>query len=433
MVVVLYKLDKTPPDQQLVIDTMLEKHLTPTTSRFNHAFQANDIPQALAAITLEDGQNSDWITDTSASAHITGDPGILENVIPYTGTDKVMVGDGNLLHISHIGNARIKAGSKPIILKNVLLVPNMKKNLISISQLTDDLSCLVEFSSKGFLIKDLKTRKILALGTTQGGLYILNDCHEALFSTRFRTTSEAVWHKRLGHPQPLVVRFLNNKGLITGEITSINDWGASLPSPPSPSIPKDQVPFHSSNVGDLPTQGHSETLHNEHLEPLVADQSVSTTSEPFAALPNDQLPSETSSPLLQHADPLVEESHDISTTSECSPVVETTNLSPSSALVAPPTLPQNMELNTHSMLTRGKSRAGFTSLIASTNVIPSEPKNYPPGTVKATVKVTVAMSVATNKWNIVRPFPCHHLLSECPTLRVLPLDLVERHSTSIGT
>ena len=191
-------------------------------NRFNHAFQANDIPQALAAITLEDGQNSDWITDTGASTHITGDPGILENVIPYTGTDKVMVGDGNLLHISHIGNARIKAGSKPIILKNVLLVPNMKKNLISISQLTDDLSCLVEFSSKGFLIKDLKTRKILALGTKQGGLYILNDCHEALFSTRFKTTSETVWHKRLGHPQPLVVRFLNNKGLIT-----VDGWNQS--------------------------------------------------------------------------------------------------------------------------------------------------------------------------------------------------------------
>ncbi|GMY34435.1 hypothetical protein FCV25MIE_29677, partial [Fagus crenata] len=164
-------------------------------------------------------------------------------------------------------------------------------------------------------------------------------------------------------------------GDFQGEITSINDWGASLPSPPSSSIPKDQVPFHSSNVGDLPTQGHSEKLHNEHLEPLVADQSVNTTSEPFAALPNDQLPPETSSSLLQHVDAFVEESHDISTTSECSPAVETTNLSPSSALVAPPTLPQNMELNTYSILTCGKSRANFTSLFASTNVIPSEPKN----------------------------------------------------------
>lgn len=58
----------------------------------------------------------------------------------------------------------------PVVLKNVLLVSNMKKNLISISQLTDDLSCLVEFSSKGFLIKDLNTSKILALKTKKGGL-----------------------------------------------------------------------------------------------------------------------------------------------------------------------------------------------------------------------------------------------------------------------
>ena len=29
--------------------------------------------------------------------YITGDPGKLDNVVPYTGIDKVMIGDGNTL------------------------------------------------------------------------------------------------------------------------------------------------------------------------------------------------------------------------------------------------------------------------------------------------------------------------------------------------
>lgn len=129
-------------------------------------------------MTFEDGQNLDWITDTGVTAYITGDSSKLDNVVPYTGTDKFMIGDRNTLPISHIGNAHINTGSKPIVLKNILLVPNMKKKLISISQLTDDLSCLVELSSTRFLIKDLKTSKILALKTKKGGSYVLNNGHK---------------------------------------------------------------------------------------------------------------------------------------------------------------------------------------------------------------------------------------------------------------
>lgn len=108
MVVVLYKQGKTLLDPQLVMDTMLVKNRKNITFRpslkkaitlrpsnihklnyalsvryvenlvmvplnvgtFNHAFQVNDIPQALADMTFEDGQSLDGITDTSATAHI---------------------------------------------------------------------------------------------------------------------------------------------------------------------------------------------------------------------------------------------------------------------------------------------------------------------------------------------------------------------------
>jgi hypothetical protein len=37
-------------------------------------------------------------------------------------------------------------------------VPNLKKNLLSVSQLTNDNDCIFEFNSNGFVIKDQKQR-----------------------------------------------------------------------------------------------------------------------------------------------------------------------------------------------------------------------------------------------------------------------------------
>ncbi|KAG7960165.1 hypothetical protein I3843_10G109400, partial [Carya illinoinensis] len=44
--------------------------------RFNHSLQPDDIPQALAAMTLNDPSNdAEWTVDTGAFAHMTGNSG----------------------------------------------------------------------------------------------------------------------------------------------------------------------------------------------------------------------------------------------------------------------------------------------------------------------------------------------------------------------
>lgn len=80
--------------------------------------------------------------DTGASAHITNDPGNLTNLVPYAGSDKIMVGDGSCLNISHIGDC---VKYRNIKLNDVLVVPKMKKNLVSVSQLAKDNACTCEF------------------------------------------------------------------------------------------------------------------------------------------------------------------------------------------------------------------------------------------------------------------------------------------------
>ncbi|KAK2970476.1 hypothetical protein RJ640_028565 [Escallonia rubra] len=113
--------------------------------RFNHSFQATDIPKALAAMHVTDSQDFEWFSDTGATAHITEDPGKLSNLVRYQGSDSVMVGNGNKLHISHIGDEKIKSGHSVIPLKDVLVVPHIQKSLLSVSQLTNDYPCSFEF------------------------------------------------------------------------------------------------------------------------------------------------------------------------------------------------------------------------------------------------------------------------------------------------
>jgi len=45
-------------------------------------------------------------------------------------------------------------------LNNVLVAPNIIKNLISVRQLTTDKNCFVEFDPFGLSVKDLHSRKV---------------------------------------------------------------------------------------------------------------------------------------------------------------------------------------------------------------------------------------------------------------------------------
>ena len=105
-----------------------------------------------------------WFPDTRASDHITGNPGNLHSLTPY-GFDGVMVGSGNTLPLTHIGENTLGTGSSSIHLKDVLLVPDIKKDLLSVSKLTTDYPLIFEFDGHHFVIKDKTTNKTIAKGS----------------------------------------------------------------------------------------------------------------------------------------------------------------------------------------------------------------------------------------------------------------------------
>ena len=88
--------------------------------------------------------------DSGASSHMASDHGILSSSQPSS-AHTVTVGNGASLPISHISTDTLPSLSKPLYLNNVLVVPHIIKNLLSVRKLTTDNFVSIEFDPWGFL------------------------------------------------------------------------------------------------------------------------------------------------------------------------------------------------------------------------------------------------------------------------------------------
>ena len=93
-------------------------------------------------------------------------------------------------------------------MKNLLHVPDITKNLLSVSQFTVDNKVLLEFHPDSCFVKDLSTQKTLLRGQLKDGMYVFplikrsfTTSLQALLGER---ASSSVWHERLGHPSTRV-------------------------------------------------------------------------------------------------------------------------------------------------------------------------------------------------------------------------------------
>ncbi|GAA0168742.1 hypothetical protein LIER_23391 [Lithospermum erythrorhizon] len=98
--------------------------------RFDHGITSPLLHKSFTAMNLEESSSAIWYPDSGASAHMTGNSNLLHSLIPYTGNSRVMVGNSSLLSVTHTGSFSIPNTS--ITLSNVLVVPELTQNLISI-------------------------------------------------------------------------------------------------------------------------------------------------------------------------------------------------------------------------------------------------------------------------------------------------------------
>jgi hypothetical protein len=101
----------------------------PGASTSTPSFQQSALINAMQDMSMHGA----WVADSGASAHMTGQQGNLLQPRPVCSYAPVMFGNGDSLPITHIGNSHILCSSRSLPLNDVLVVPNLVKDLLSVS------------------------------------------------------------------------------------------------------------------------------------------------------------------------------------------------------------------------------------------------------------------------------------------------------------
>ncbi|GMI67117.1 hypothetical protein HRI_000381000 [Hibiscus trionum] len=120
---------------------------------------------AQGVLTVDDR----WFPDSGATHHVTRSAAGAKQT--YAGNGKVFLGDGSTLSISHIGNCYITTADKSLLLDQLLHVPKITRNLLSVSRFTADNNVYFEFHADSCCVKDEVTGATLLCGSLVDGLY----------------------------------------------------------------------------------------------------------------------------------------------------------------------------------------------------------------------------------------------------------------------
>ncbi|KAL5736516.1 hypothetical protein ACOSQ2_031304 [Xanthoceras sorbifolium] len=183
-----------------------------------HLFQISK--QTAYYASPESVNDQAWYVDSGATNHVTADLNNLSLKQEYRGNDKLVIGDGNHLHISNIGHSTIQTHTTPyhqLHLKNILHVPSITKNLLSISKLTKDNNAFAEFHDNGCMCKSPKSNKHNVNNVHVSVQNICNNestrlcSQEATAMPKYNVllaakTNALIWHAKLGHPASLILQ-----------------------------------------------------------------------------------------------------------------------------------------------------------------------------------------------------------------------------------
>jgi hypothetical protein len=141
-----------------------------------------------------------WLIDSGASKHMTCQKNTLSSLIEKDPPQKVSLGDDYQYPIKGMDEATYKLDSgTPMRMKDVLYVPGLKNNLLSILAL-DEKGFRVAFVdgevlmwSKGKTIEDA-----VVIGIEEGVLYNLKGHSDVALAHSIESPCE-IWHRRLAH------------------------------------------------------------------------------------------------------------------------------------------------------------------------------------------------------------------------------------------
>ena len=116
------------------------------------------------------GTENLWIIDSGATDHMTPHSSYFSSYTTSSGNQHITVANGSHNPVTGCGNIHLQPS---LHLKNVLHVPSLSNNLLSIHKVTQDLNCAVTFFHSHCVFQDLATGRTIGIAKEQDGLYYL--------------------------------------------------------------------------------------------------------------------------------------------------------------------------------------------------------------------------------------------------------------------
>lgn len=164
------------------------------------------------------GEIYPWWIDSGASSHMTRHKEYFTSLLSYEREGKIiyMANDGEC-DIKGIGSILISLSTnRNATLENVLFIPSITKNLLSVSQMVDK-GLEVKFVGEACLIS--KNGSLIAKGKRHGNLFKIDGgviTRREGFVAREQISTQEVWHRRLGHPNFRSLEIMAKKELVLG-------------------------------------------------------------------------------------------------------------------------------------------------------------------------------------------------------------------------
>ena len=169
-------------------------------SNVNLVQSGNSIIALNTTMTADDT----WIVDSGATDHMSGNRGLFKTLRLCPENLRVKVANGVVTKVAGIGSVLL---TEYLEVHNVLFVPALTCNLISVSKLIKGKRCRVIFDESGCTFQDLNSRRTIGNSKEWDGLYYLEgsnrrkrQANKALVSSHSNNEDVLLWHQRLGHP-----------------------------------------------------------------------------------------------------------------------------------------------------------------------------------------------------------------------------------------
>ncbi|CAL8085699.1 unnamed protein product [Prunus armeniaca] len=182
----------------------------------NQAEVTGNLFYANSAIT-EVKVNGNWYIDSGCSNHMTGNAELLIDVRTNV-TGKVQMPTGNLVDVAGIGSLMIDTNSGRKCIKEVMFLPSLKENLLSVGQM-DEHGYYLLFGGRECCIFDGPSLDCLIIKVKMKN----NRCYPLSLMQTDQIALKAsvtectwIWHKRLGHLNLRSLKQLRENEMVPG-------------------------------------------------------------------------------------------------------------------------------------------------------------------------------------------------------------------------